>query len=156
MLDAARAFVAAHARVLDRRRLERHFDDGPAEAVRDAVAAYRNPDGGFGHALEPDGRAPGSQPAATALALRTLHEADAWHDALAVSACDWLETVEPDTGGAPFVLPSIAGWPAAPWWQPQPGLPASLTTTGPIVAALLARGVEHPWLRRAVEWLWEA
>src|SRR3954454_13019311 len=123
MLDAARAFMATHARVLDRRRFERHFDDGPPEAVRDAVAAYRNADSGFGHALEPDGRSPGSQPAATALALRTLHETDCWEDALASGACDWLRAVEPDGGGAPFVAPSIEGWPAAPWWRPDPGLP---------------------------------
>ena len=39
--SAATAFVAANARVLDRRRFERLFEDGPAAPVRDAVAAYR-------------------------------------------------------------------------------------------------------------------
>ena len=156
MLESANAFLAAHARVLDRRRFERLFEGGPAEPVRAAVAAYANPDGGFGHGLEPDGRAPGSQPAALMLALRTLHEADAWDDAVAAAACDWLVSVEPGEGGVPFVLPAIEGWPAAPWWQAQPGLPASLTTTGPTAAALLARAVEHPWLERAVAWLWDA
>ena len=64
-------FLAASARVVDRRRYERLFEGGDgAPPVRDAVAAYRNPDGGFGHALEPDGRAPASQPAAVELALR--------------------------------------------------------------------------------------
>src|SRR6201995_3041257 len=70
--SAATAFVAANARVLDRRRFARLFEDGPAAPVRDAVAAYRNDDGGFGHALEPDCRAPGSQPAAAAMALRIM------------------------------------------------------------------------------------
>jgi hypothetical protein len=156
MLDQARAFLAARARVLDRRRFERLFEGGPADAVRAAVAAYANPDGGFGHALEPDGRAPGSQPAAVMLALGTLHGADAWDDGMACAACDWLTSVEPDGGGVPFVLPSIETWPAAPWWQVQPGLPASLTTTGPVAAALLARAVDHPWVDRAVAWLWDA
>ena len=55
--DAAATFVAANARVIDRRRFERLFGDGDAQPVRDAVAAYRNADGGFGHALEPDCRA---------------------------------------------------------------------------------------------------
>ena len=60
--DAAAAFVVANARVIDRRRFYRLFGDGDARPVRDAVAAYRNDDGGFGHALEPD--LPGSgQPA---------------------------------------------------------------------------------------------
>src|SRR4051812_35559856 len=81
-IAAAEAFLAAHARVLDRRRFERLFAGGDAAPVRDAVAAYRNPDGGFGQGLEPDGRGPGSQPAAAQLALRILHEADAWDDDL--------------------------------------------------------------------------
>src|SRR3954467_11494417 len=113
-LDSAARFLAASGRVLDNRRFERLFRDGDAAPGRAAVAAYANPDGGFGHALEPDGRAPGSQPAALMLALRTLHETDAWDDAMAAAACDWLVSVEPDAGGVPFVLPAIEGWPAAP------------------------------------------
>src|ERR1700735_4178710 len=42
--DAAAAFMAGHARVLDRRMFHRLFCDGAAGAVRDAVAAYRNSD----------------------------------------------------------------------------------------------------------------
>ena len=153
MLDAARTFVAAHARVLDRRRLERLLDGGEAGPVRDAVAAHRNADGGFGQALEPDCRAPGSQPATVAFALRMLHEADAWDDALVAGAVDWLAAVAPPEGGAAFVLPSVTGWPAAPWWQPDPA--PSLVTTGPIAGLLLTGGVAHPWLDRAVEWVRE-
>src|SRR4051794_27444335 len=106
-LDSATRFLAATGRVLDNRRFERLFRDADAAPVRDAVAAYANPDGGFGHALEPDGRAPGSQPASVAMALRILHEADAWDDALVASACDWLERVAPPEGGAVFVDASI-------------------------------------------------
>ena len=81
-LDAAARFLAGNARVLDRRRFERLFLGGDARPVRDAVAAFRNSDGGFGHALEPDGRTPASQPAAVAMALRTLDQADAWDEEL--------------------------------------------------------------------------
>jgi hypothetical protein len=154
-LDAAHRFLAAHARVLDRRRFERLFADGPPAPVRDAVAAHRNADGGFGQALEPDGRAPGSQPAAVALALATLHEADAWDDELVAGACDWLARTAPAEGGAGFVDPSIEGWPHAPWWEPKPGNPASLITTGAIAGTLHARGVAHPWLESATELLWQ-
>ena len=101
--NAAAVFVAASARVIDRRRFQRLFEDGPASAVRDAVAAYRNEDGGFGHALEPDCRAPGSQPAATEMALRILDEAGAWDEDLVRGACDWLAAVAPAEGGAAFV-----------------------------------------------------
>ena len=153
-LDAAERFLAGNARVLDWRRFERLFRGGEATPVRDAVAAYRNRDGGFGFALEPDGRAPGSQPVAVAMALRTLHEADAWDEELVAGACDWLERTAPAEGGATFVAPSIAGWPHGPWWIPEDGLPASLLATGLIAGTLHARAVEHGWLERATELLW--
>jgi hypothetical protein len=151
-LDAAAHFLAGHARVLERRRFARLFEGADATPVRDAVAAYANPDGGFGHALEPDGRTPGSQPPAVQLALRTLDECDAWDPALVGGACAWLESRAPAEGGIVGVEPSVDGWPHAPWWQPGPG--PSLITTGPIAGTLHARGVEHPWLERATALVW--
>ena len=152
--DAAAVFVAANARVLDRRRFQRLFEDGPTAPVQDAVAAYRNDDGGFGHALEPDCRAPSSQPAAAEMALRVLDEADAWDEGLVRGACDWLAAVAPAEGGAAFVEPTLAGWPHAPWWVPEEGHPASLIATGMIAGTLHARGVSHPWLDGATEVMW--
>ena len=153
--NAAAAFMAAHARVLDRRRFQRLFEDGPAAAVRDAVAAYRNDDGGFGYALEPDCRAPGSQPAAVEMALRVLDEADAWDEDLVQGACHWLAAVAPAEGGAAFVEPTLDGWPHAPWWVPEEGHRASLVATGMIAGTLHARAVSHPWLDGATEVMWQ-
>jgi hypothetical protein len=152
--DAATVFLAANARVLDRRRFQRMFVGGAAQPVRDGVAGYLNEDGGFGHALEPDCRAPGSQPLAVDLALRILDEADAWDEDLVLGACDWLAAVAPGEGGAAFVEPTISGWPHAPWWVPGEGHPASLIATGLIAGTLHARGVSHPWLDRATELMW--
>jgi hypothetical protein len=153
-LDAAARFLAGNARVLDRRRFERCFAGGEARPVRDAIAAYANPDGGFGHGLEPDGRTPASQPAAVAMALRTLDEADAWDEELAGGACRWLTANAPDEGGASFVEPTVAGWPHAPWWEVEEGRPASIFTTASIAAPLYRRGLDHPWLDGATEMLW--
>jgi hypothetical protein len=152
--EAAATFIAANARVLDRRRFDRLFGGGSAGPVRDAVAAYRNDDGGFGHALEPDCRAPGSQPLAVEMALRVMDEADAWDDALVLGACDWLAAVAPAEGGAASAEPSLEGWPHAPWWVTQEGHSASLIVTGLITGTLHARGVSHPWLDRATELMW--
>jgi hypothetical protein len=152
--DAAARFVAANARVLDRRRFERLFAEGDARPVRDAVAAYRNADGGFGQALEPDWRAPASQPAAVEMALRILDEADAWDEDLVKGACDWLAASAPAEGGAAFVQPTSDGWPHAPWFVPEEGHPASLIATGLITGTLHSRGFRHPWLDRATEVMW--
>jgi hypothetical protein len=158
-IQAAEQFLAANARVIERRRFERLFRGGDAGPVRDAVAAYRNPDGGFGHALEPDGRCPGSQPLAMDFALRVLLETGAWDTALADGACGWLAAHAPAGGGAVFVDPSIEGWPHAPWWVPEEGGPASLICTGLLAgtlhaAAAQAGGGTHPWLSQATELLW--
>ena len=153
-LDRAAQFMAATGRVLDRRRFGRLFGpDGPGP-VRDAVAAYRNADGGFGHALEPDGRCPGSQPLAIAMALATLDETGAWDDGLVHGALGWLELHAPAGGGVVEADPSIAGWPQAPWWTAMDGQHPSIITTGLIAGTLHARRVRHPWLDRATELEW--
>jgi hypothetical protein len=163
-IEAAEQFLAANARVLERRRFERLFRGGGAGPVRDAVAAYRNPDGGFGHALEPDGRCPGSQPLAIDFALRVLLEDGAWDTALADGACGWLAAHAPAGGGAVFVDPSMAGWPHAPWLAPAENAPASPICTGLLAGTLHAAaarrdgkavgGPAHPWLSQATELLW--
>src|SRR5215469_3356155 len=153
-LDAAATFIAANARVIDRRRFERLFGGGAAGPVRDAIAAYRNDDGGFGHALEPDCRAPGSQPLAVEMALRIMDEADTWDSALVGGACDWLAAVAPAEGGAAGAEPAMAGWPHAPWWVPEESHPASVIATGLIAGTLHARGVSHAWLNRATDLIW--
>jgi hypothetical protein len=152
--DAAADFLLARGRVLDRRVFQRLFHGGPAEPVRDAVAAYRNADGGFGHGLEPDCRAAASQPAAVEMALRLLGLAGAWDERLVRGAVDWLVTVAPAEGGAAFVEPTVAEGPHAPWWVPEDGHPASLIQTGQLTALLYARGFAHPWLGRATEVMW--
>jgi hypothetical protein len=152
--DAATGFLAARGRVLDRRVFQRLFGGGESRPVRDAVAAYRNTDGGFGHALEPDIRDPASQPAATEMALRIMDLADAWDEQLAAGALDWLVTVAPDGGGATFALPSVTDAPHAPWWTAPERNVASPIQTGQIAGLLYARGLAHPWLGPATEIMW--
>jgi hypothetical protein len=154
--DAAADFMAARARVLDRRVFQRLFQGGSAGPVRDAVAAYRNDDGGFGHALEPDCRTAASQPAAVEMALRIMDVAGAWDERLVRDACDWLVTVAPAEGGATFVLPTVSQAPHAPWWVPAEGNPVSPIQTGEIAGTLYARGFAHPWLAPATEVMWRA
>jgi hypothetical protein len=153
--DAAAGFMAARARVLDRRVFQRLFAGGGPGPVRDAVAAYRNDDGGFGHALEPDLRTGASQPAAVEMALRLMDVAGAWDERLVRDACDWLATVAPAEGGAAFAEPTLSQGPHAPWWAPAEGRQASPIQTGQIAGVLHARGFAHPWLDRATAVMWE-
>jgi hypothetical protein len=166
-VPAARRFLAEGARVLERRRAERLLDGGGGVPVRDAVAAYRTADGGFGLALEPDARSARAHPAAISTALRILDEEGAWDEELALGAADWLWREAPAAargaedprlgtggGGAVFVGPAIADAPHAPWFVPEPGLPPSPVQAGPIAAVLRRRGVAHPWLAATEPLLW--
>jgi hypothetical protein len=81
---AAENFIWSAARLVDRHRYSMLFADGPGEPVVEALRGYRNPDGGFGHALEPDLRCPASQPAATLYALEMLNEAGAPNDEMEI------------------------------------------------------------------------
>lgn len=73
-ITAARNFVTTHGRVLDRRRLELLLDGTNRDGVVAALDAYQNPDGGYGWGLEPDLRAPGSQPVAAMQAFEVIAE----------------------------------------------------------------------------------
>lgn len=152
--DAAADFLAANARVLDRRVFQRLFSGGAAGPVRDAVAAYRNTDGGFGHALEPDCRTAASQPAAVEMALRMMDTADAWDERLVRDAIDWLAAVAPAGGGIAFALPTVSEGPHAPWWTAPEENTASLIQTGQIAALLYEHHFAHAWLDGATRVMW--
>jgi hypothetical protein len=152
-LDAATTFVHTNARVLERHRLALLRGDGDGEAVVRALLAYRNDDGGFGHALEPDLRAPHSQPAGVQTAMELLHEAGrAGDDPLVAPAADFLLSVTRDDGGVPFVLENAMPYPHAPPWRVADA--SSLTQTSANAAALHALGARHPWLDGADAFLW--
>ena len=70
----ARDFILTNARMIERRLFEFHFSEGDTHGVYHAVYAYRNPDGGFGHGMEPDTASPESQPLFSIMALEILDE----------------------------------------------------------------------------------
>ena len=147
-LDAARSFLYTNGRVLERRRFAHLFDGGPKEPVLDALRAHRNEDGGFGHAIEPDMRAPESQPVGVHTTMEILHEIGV-QDPMIGPAADWLQTVTRDDGGIPFVLETDA--PHAPWWAFSDA--SSVTQTAANAAALHNLELRHSWLDGADEFL---
>jgi hypothetical protein len=148
-LPAAATFLQSNARLLERRRFAHLFEQGGADPVVHLLRAYRNPDGGFGHAIEPDMRAPTSQPVGVHTALEILHEVGIADDALIEAAGDFLLTITRDDGGIPFVLEDAMAYPHAPWWQYAD---ESSPIQTPVNAAAFHRlGAHHPWLGRADE-----
>ena len=157
-LDRIRDFVTADARLLDRRRLDLALGDGDPEAALAVLAGYRNADGGFGWALEPDLRAPGSQPVAALHAFEVFEEVAPATSPMAVGLLDWLDAVALDGGALPFAVPGGASAGSAPMWGSADTTSPSLHMTAVVlgIAHRVARHdaavAAHPWMQRATAW----
>ncbi|GAA1583826.1 hypothetical protein GCM10009678_78100 [Actinomadura kijaniata] len=157
-LSAAAAFMAGHARVLDRRRFELLTERTDPAAVLAALDGYRNADGGYGWGLEADLRSPESQPGAALHAFEALVDVAPATTPRAVELCDWLESVTLPDGGLPFALPLTVTAATAPWWQGADPDASALQITA--VTAAVAHQVAahdpavaaHPWLDRTTRY----
>jgi hypothetical protein len=157
-LDAASEFMAAHARLLDRRRLDVVLHDAPAEGALAALNAYRNPDGGYGWGLEPDLRATESQPGAALHAFEVFEDIAPAATPRAIELCDWLASVSLPDGGLPFALPIKNSAGCAPFWARADPAVSSLQITA-VVTAIAHRVAAHDpavaghqWLTQATQW----
>jgi hypothetical protein len=161
-LDAASAFMATHARVIDRRRLQLLLGQGSAADVLIALDAYRNPDGGYGWALEPDQRSATSQPVAAMHALEALADIRDASSPRPVEVCDWLAGHTLADGGMPFGLPFSDREGCAPHWVEADPTVSSLQMTAQLAAQAhrLARRrtdiATHPWLATATSYCLDA
>ncbi len=115
----AHTFLAQQARPLELAVFERTFLDGPTWRVIDELQAFQNPDGGFGHGLEPDALTPVSGALATSVALRRLAEVEAPGDhPVIVAAADYLRaTLVPHERVWRIVPAETEEAPHAPHWD---------------------------------------
>lgn len=150
-LAAAERFILENARLLERHRLAVLLQSASSAPVLGALRAYGNPDGGFGHGLEPDVRAPGSEPVAALDGLDVLMEVGAGDDPMVIEAGDWLASIANADGSIPMVMATAAGYPHAPWMVPSDG-GSHLTLM--LAAVLYELGASSAWLERACDWCW--
>ena len=161
-LPAAVSFMAGHARILDRRRLEFLLGGDDPGAVLAALDGYRNPDGGYGWGLEPDLRAAESQPGGALHAFEALGDVAPAVSPRAVALCDWLASVSLPDGGLPFALPLADDAATAPFWANADPAVSSLQITA-YVAAAAQRVADfdpavagHAWLADAIRYCLDA
>ena len=115
---AARRFLEASARPLELARFQHAFMGVSSEVVLNALGRYQNADGGIGHALEPDLRAPESSVLCTSIAfqiIRTLKTSP--EHALVSNGISFLATnLDRGQGGWRIIPESAEYSPRAPWW----------------------------------------
>ncbi|MET8081416.1 hypothetical protein [Streptomyces sp. NPDC005303] len=155
-LFRAEHFIWLTARVLEQRLFAYHFLNGGPDPVETALDAYRNADGGYGHALDPDLRGPVSQPLHTARALRVLDAVGRCGGQRVERVCRYLTSVSTPDGALPAVTPAQRDYPTAPFIPVVDAPPSELLSTGPVVGLLHRNEVWHAWLFRATDFCWQA
>ncbi|MDI5977921.1 hypothetical protein [Amycolatopsis magusensis] len=161
-LSRAESFLAGHARLLDRRRFELLSGRTGPDTVLAALDGYRNDDGGYGWGLEPDLRAPESQPGGALHAFEVFEDIAPVTTPRAVELCDWLDSVTLPDGGLPFALPVADPSACAPFWADADPTVSTLQSTAFAtgvalrVAAHDSAVAAHPWLERAAEYCFAA
>lgn len=157
-LNTAATFMVTQARLLDWRRFEVLFRDGDPEAALAALEGYRNPDGGYGHGLEPDCRSVTSQPGGALHAFEVFADIGPATSPRAVGLCDWLASISLTDGGIPFALPIPDPFGSAPFWVGADPTVSSLQITAIVVATAHRVAAHdpavaaHPWLETATRY----
>ena len=149
--DDARNFLYANGRLLERNLFAALFEDGDPGAVVEALRGYRNPDGGFGHGLEPDKRFPASQPLDVECAFQAMDAAGRVDPDLVQGACRFLEVLGSGVGCLTGISPR---YPHAPHWQ-EWALAPSLNPTAGIVSLLWKWDFVHNWREEATAFCWQ-
>lgn len=141
----AATFLITHARPLERALYRYYFESGPPETVLAELAAYQNPDGGFGSALEPDLRVSDSSVIATTVALQTLRALATPADhPLVTGACAYLrDTYDARHGVWPIIPPNVDDAPHAPWWTYRDDPAAWLLNPRAEIAGYLCDYAQH-------------
>ncbi len=150
-LDRAATFIWTNARQLDRAIFEYYFCHTPSSRILNILRTYQNEDGGFGHALEPDLRAPDSHPLFVEFALRTLHDCNLHDPEMVYRVCTFLSQHTDLSQGIPTIFPSCRAYPRAPHWYHAHNEQPSIDRLVSLVGLVLWHGTDHPWLEDAVE-----
>lgn len=153
-----RGFVYRNARPLDWALWRYRLEGGRAEDVLEALSAYQNADGGFGHGIDPDNWNPNSTPYNATQAIGIFRELSifgAKHPMVAPMLAYLGETPFFDLDvGWHFSIPSNDEYPHAPWWSysEENNRSNGFHATGTIASYILrCADASSPAHRRALE-----
>ena len=150
----ARDFILTNARMIERRLFEFHFAKGDVNGVFHAVYAYRNPDGGFGHGMEPDTASPESQPLFSIMALETLDEVGYLTKEIILNDfMPYFESITTEKGGIPWMFRPKSTYPCEEHFKTVKEW-AALSTTAPLLGILEKYEIDIPWMEKAEKFVW--
>ncbi|TFE27252.1 hypothetical protein [Cohnella luojiensis] len=116
--ENARRFLLTRGRKLEAALFLHEFEQGDAEEVYKELATFRNEDGGFGNALEPDIRCAASSALATTTAMQTLLKITERNEEMIEGAMRYfLSTYDESRHGWDIIPQEAEQFPRAIWWE---------------------------------------
>ena len=150
----ARDFILTIASMIERRLVEFLFVNGEMNGVFLAVYAYRNPDGGFGHGIEPDTASPESQPLFSITALEMLDEVGYLTKGIILNDfMPYFESITTEKGGIPWMFRPKSNYPCEEHFKTVKEWSA-LSTTAPLLGILEKYEIDIPWMKKAEQFVW--
>jgi hypothetical protein len=122
----ARCFVHAHGSLWERALWDYLFDGSSAERVQRVLSGYKNQDGGFGHGLEHDIKAPMSNPLMLEFLLSVMRDTGLPPGSLLEGTPQWLASIQKEDGSLSNP-PGLEEYPKAQWWEEGQTIPDSIT-----------------------------
>jgi len=140
----AREFVYNNGTLFEQTLYGWLFEEVDTSTLLGTIRAYKNPDGGYGHAFEHDIKAPMSHPLALEYLLQLMVRFQIPTDDLLVGTAAWVEQNQSADGS--LSNPSeLKNYPMAVWWQETGGqvkptsIVGHLTTLGAVTREVVAR-----------------
>ncbi|EDP69976.1 hypothetical protein FBALC1_10602 [Flavobacteriales bacterium ALC-1] len=150
----ARDFILTNARMIERRLFDFHFSNGDMNGVFHSLYAYRNPDGGFGHGMEPDTASPESQPLFSIMALETLDEVGyLTKEIILKDFMPYFVSITTEKGGIPWMFRPKSDYPCEGHFKTVKEW-AALSTTAPLLGILEKYEIDIPWMKKAEQFVW--
>lgn len=149
-VQKAKDFIRQNARPPELAEFRCHLENGPAQALAEALKPYQNPDGGFGHALEPDNWNPHSSPISTNDAIGRLFAAGALDKAgdMCQAMVRYLTSgqgFDAEKQRWLFAIDTNKDAPHAVWWEKQGDGISGWNPTVSLAAFLVCMGAPGPW-----------
>ena len=119
-IGAARQFVYRNGALFERALFAWLFDGGSLAHLHQCIRCYKNPDGGYGHGLEHDVKAPHSNPLALEYLLGLMRHCEIPPGDLLNGCADWVEA-QMEADGTLRNPPETRDYPLAPWWDKDGG-----------------------------------
>lgn len=139
--DKARDYVYRNGTLFERALFAWLFDGACLERLWRIVLCYKNPDGGFGHGLEHDIKAPQSNPLALEYLLGVMKRTGMPAGSILDGAAEWVES-QMDERGDLRNPPETHDYPLEWWWREKGGQ----TMPDSIVGNLIHFGCATPTL----------